>query len=73
MVDVKYMQSVTEQCLGITFQHTNVELGCHCRITFQQTDQEDFDGTKYVHGGSKGGAQIEAQSHCSSELWTKGA
>lgn len=37
------------------------------------TDQEDFNGTKYVHGRSKGGAQVEAESHSSSELWAKGA
>ena len=40
---------------------------------FLHTDQEDFDGPQYVHGRSKGGAQVEAQPHSSTELGAEGA
>lgn len=49
------------------------ELEYNHRITLKKTDQEDLDGPQYVHGRSKGGAQVEAQSHSSSKLRTKGA
>lgn len=42
-------------------------------IIFLHTDQEDFDGPQYVHGRGKGGAQVEAQTHSSTELGAEGA
>lgn len=44
------------------------ELKCNNKITFYHTDQKDFDGSQYVHGRSKGGAQVEAKTHSSSKL-----